>query len=116
LLIVKTIFITGEKRNMMELVSTPQEAVSYISNDVYNIKIKCLACSESKFIPYVPPIVQDGTLIIGEHSFPLKLIEMVTARWKDEYTRGERKYKVDSRYFRQFFNDAAIKELEKFEL
>ena len=69
---------------MLELVSTPQEAVSSISDNVYNIKIKCLACSESKFIPYAPPIIQEGTLIIGEHSFPLNLIEMVTIRWKDK--------------------------------
>lgn len=101
---------------MMELVSTPREAVSSISDNVYNIKIKCLACSESKFIPYVPPIIQEGTLIIGEHSFPLNLIEMVTIRWKDNYGKWERKYKVESRYFRQFLNDAAIQELERFEL
>ncbi len=99
---------------MLELVSTPQEAVSSISDNVYNIKIKCLACSESKFIPFAPPIIQEGIMIIGEHSFPLNLIEMVTIRWKDNYGKWEKKYKVESRYFRQFFNDATIQELERF--
>lgn len=101
---------------MAELVGTPQEAVVLISENVYNIKIKCLACSESRFIPYVPSIIQDETLIIGEHSFPLKLIEMVIARGKNEYGKWETKYKVDSRYFRQFFNEKAIQELEKYDL
>lgn len=101
---------------MTELVSSPEEAIANIPEEAYNIKLKCLACSESKFIPYVTPIMQDEILIIGEHSFPLKLIEMVTARWKDEYGKREAKYKVDSRYFRQFFNECAIQELEKFDL
>lgn len=100
----------------MELVRTPEEAVDHISENVYNIKIKCLACSESKFIAYVPPIIQDGTLIIGEHSFPLRLIEMVTVRGKNEYGKCESKYKVDSSYFRQFFSEEAIQELERFDL
>lgn len=104
-----------DKTEMTELVSTPQEAVDIIGEDVYNIKIKCLACSESRFIPYVPPVIQDGTLIIGEHSFPLRLIEKVTVRKKNEYGKWETKYKIDSRYFRQFFNDEAIQELERFE-
>lgn len=100
---------------MMELVNTPQEALSLIGDDVYNIKIKCVACSESKFIPYVPPIIQDGKLMIGEHSFPLRLIETITFRWKNKNARGERKYKVDSRYFMQFFNEEAVQELKRFE-
>lgn len=100
---------------MTELVSTPQEAVDNICENAYNIKIKCLACSESRFISYVPLIIQNGILTIGEHSFPLKLIEMITIRWKNEYGKWEKKYKVDSRYFRQFFNDEAIQELERFE-
>lgn len=101
---------------MTELVNTPKEAVDIICEDVYNIKIKCLACSESRFIPYVSPNIQDGTLIIGKHSFPFKLIEMVTVRGKNEYGKWETKYKVDSRYFRQFFNEETIQELERFEL
>lgn len=102
--------------NMLEIVNTPQEAIKFISSNVYNVKIKCLACSESRFIPYVLPMIRDGVLMIGEQSFPLGLIEMVTVRWKDEYGKWEAKYKVDSGYFRQFFNEKAIKELEKLEL
>lgn len=105
-----------DKTEMIELVSTPQEAVDNICENAYNIKIKCLACSESQFISYVPLIIQDGILIIGEHSFPLKLIEMITVRWKDEYGKWEKKYKVDSRYFRQFFTNEVIQELEGFKL
>ena len=101
---------------MTELVSTPQEAIDIICEDVYNIKIKCLACSESGFIPYVPPSIQDGTLVIGEHSYPLRMVEMIIVRCKNEYRKWERKYKVNSRYFRQFFNEEAIQELERFDL
>ncbi len=39
---------------------------------------------------------------------------MITIRWKDEYGKHEAKYKIDSIYFRQFFNDTAIQELERF--
>lgn len=101
---------------MIEFVSTPLEAVSKVCDNAYAIKIKCLACSESQFIPYNPPIIQDGTLVIGHHSFPLKLIEVVTARYKHTYGKQETKYKVESGYFRQFLNDTAIQELKKFEL
>lgn len=100
---------------MIELVNTPQEAVSMIRDSAYAVKIKCLACSESQFMPYVPPIIQEGTLVIGHYSFPLKLIEMVTARYKSEYGKLETKYKVESMYFRQFLNDIAVQELGKFE-
>ena len=41
---------------------------------------------------------------------------MVTVRYKDEFSRWEEKYKVDSRYFRLFLNNAALKELDEFEL
>lgn len=99
---------------MTELVSTPEEALNDIHEHTYNIKIKCLACSESSFIPYVPHIIQEGKLIIGERSFPLKLIEAITVRWKDEYGKQENRYKVESKYFSQFLNRTALDELEKF--
>ena len=67
-----------------------------------------------KFIPYVQPVIQDVRLIIGKHSFPINFIEMITIRWKDEYGKHGAKYKIDSIYFRQFFNDTAIQELERF--
>ncbi len=101
---------------MIEIVSTPQETVNYISSNVYNIKIKCLGGSESNFIPYVPPMVYDGALVIEEHSFSINLIEIITVRCKNEYGKREEKYKADSRYFRHFFNDDVIHELERFEL
>lgn len=101
---------------MMELVSTPEEAVGSIHENAYNIKIKCLACSESKFIPYGQPVIRNRTLTIGKHSFPLRLVEMVTVRGRDENHRWEIRYKVDSMYFRQFLNDIALQELEDFDL
>lgn len=104
-----------ETTHMLDLVNTPQEAISFIDTDAYNIKIKCLACSESAFIPYRKPFEDNGKLVIGEYSFPLNLIEMVTVRCKNQFCRWETKYKVDSRYFKQFLSDAALQELEKFE-
>lgn len=101
---------------MLNLVNTPQEAISFNDTDAYNIKIKCLACSESAFIPFTELYEDNGKLVIGKHSFPINLIEMVTVRYKNEFRRWEEKYKVDSRYFRQFLGDAALQELEKFEL
>lgn len=101
---------------MTELVSTPEEAISRIHGEAYIIKIKCLACTESRFINYAPPIIHDGKLVIGEHSFPIKLIEMVTVRWRDEFGKYENRYKVESRYFRQFLNNAALDELGKFRM
>ena len=41
---------------------------------------------------------------------------MATIRLKNEYRKWEKKYKVDSRYFKQFFNEDAIQELERFDL
>lgn len=101
---------------MTELVSTPEEAVGSIHENAYNIKIKCLACSESKFIPYVQPVIWNGTLTIGEHSFPLRLVEMVTVRCRNEHHRWEIRYKVYGMYFRQFLNEIALQELEDFDL
>ena len=101
---------------MLNLVNTPQEAISFNDTDAYNIKIKCLACSESGFIEYERPYEDNGKLIIGKHSFPLNLIEMVTVRCKNQFSRWETQYKVDSRYFRQFLSEAALQELEEFEL
>lgn len=75
---------------------------------------KFLNQGKIKFIPYVQPVIQDVKLIIGKHSFPINFIEMITIRWKDEYGKHEAKYKIDSIYFRQFFNDTAIRELERF--
>ena len=110
---VKTLADYKEKMIMTELVSTPEEAINLIHGDAYNIKIKCLACSESEFIPYVPPIIHEGKLMVGEHSFPLRLVEMVTFRWKNEFGKWESRYKVESSYFRQFLNNTARQELER---
>lgn len=101
---------------MIELVSTPEEAVGFIHENAYNIKIKCLACSDSKFIPYEEPVIRDGTLTIGKHSFPLRLAEMITVRYRNEYHKQEMRYKVDRMYFRQFLNDTALQEPEDFGL
>lgn len=99
---------------MVELVSTPEEALGRIPECVYNIKVKCLACSEGRFIPYTPPVIKEGKLIIGEHLYPLKLIEALTVRCKNEYGKWENRYKIESRYFRQFLNGNALDELGKF--
>jgi len=104
-----------ETTHMLNVVNTPQEAISFSDMDAYNIKIKCLVCSESRFIQYERPYEDKGKLVIGEHSFPLNLIELVTVRFKDEFRRWEERYKVDSRYFRQFLSEAALQELEEFE-
>lgn len=100
---------------MLDIVNTPQEAVALLDANAYNIKIKCLSCFESRFIPYIQPFEDNGKLVIGQHSFPLILIEMITVRCKNEICKWEIKYKVDSRYFRQFLNNVALQELEKFE-
>ena len=104
------------RQYMLNLVNTPQEATSFDDTNAYNIKVKGLACSESAFIPYTELYEDNGKLVIGKHSFPINLIEMVTVRYKDEFSRWEEKYKVDSRYFRLFLSDAALKELDEFEL
>lgn len=57
---------------MLNLVNTPQEAIAFIGTDAYNIKIKCLACSESGFIQYERPYEANGKLIIGGAFFPFE--------------------------------------------
>lgn len=43
---------------MLELYNSPEEIVSMLKNlNPYVIKIKCIACSETPFIPFQHPII-----------------------------------------------------------
>ena len=99
----------------INIVETPQKIFDSIQIKPYIIKIKCLACSETKFLPYVEPVIKNGTLYIGSSSFPLDLIEKVTVRHTWEYEKEETVFKVNSLYFRQFLNEEAKQKLKEFE-
>lgn len=89
----------------------------------YNIKVKCVACTECSFIPYSKPVISGSKLIIGDFRYPIKLLEKMTVRvWecfcKDdiEYReKTERIYKVSSRYFCEMMTEEAREELLKYQ-
>ena len=108
-----------------EILDTPEEIVEKIMRrgGIYVIKVKCLACSEGSFIPYVPPVIDGGKLIIGRYSYPVELVEMVTIRYKyivkeagDMPIRGEVRYKVSSLRLNLLLSAHALERLKEFEL
>ena len=57
------------------ILNTPQDVINKIVKSenagIYNIKIKCLGCSETNFIRYENMVVTDSKIAIGEHIFPV---------------------------------------------
>lgn len=93
---------------------TPQDVINEITRikGIYNIKIKCLACSESCFIPYKNMVVEDSKIVIGGHSFPVFMIEKVTIRYCYTGMKYEAKYKVSAKYLKTLLNEEVKKMLD----
>lgn len=100
------------------ILNTPQDVINEIikKEDIYNIKIKCLACSESNFIRYEDMVVTDSKVTIGEHSFPLSMIEKITIRYRCVGIKFESQYKVSAIYVKSLLNEEAQKILADFNL
>ena len=96
----------------------PKELIDEVINTegIYNIKVKCLGCRAGAFIPCSVPMIQDGLLRIGEHAFPIDVIEEVTFRCKYEWGRQENVYRMPSAYLKQFLNEQAREYLFKLKL
>lgn len=102
------------------ILDTPKDVVNEIVKaedaGIYNIKIKCLGCSETKFISYEPIFVNDLIVAIGEHCFPIAMIEKVTIRCRDEWIKLEYQYKVSAKYLKTLLNENAQRLLAEFKL
>lgn len=98
------------------ILNTPQDVINEIikTEDIYNIKIKCLACSESDFIRYEDIVVTDSKVTIGEHSFPIYMIEKATIRYRCAGIKLESQYKVSAKYLKTLLNEEAQKILADF--
>lgn len=98
------------------VVDNPKYIMATIQNyNPYIIKIKCICCSETSFMNYETPIETEDKLKIGKSSFPIKLIERITIRYRDELLgASEIQFKVSSQYFLQFLNDDAKESLLEF--
>lgn len=100
------------------ILDTPQDVINKIVKSenagIYNIKIKCLGCSETNFIRYENMVVTDSKIAIGEHIFPVFIIEKVTIRYKFAGEKFEVRYKVSAKYFRTLLNEDAQKFLAEF--
>lgn len=102
------------------ILDTPQDVINEIvkaeNAGIYNIKIKCLGCSETNFIRYENMVVTDSKIAIGEHIFPVFMIEKVTIRCRDEGIKLEYQYKVSAKYLKTLLNEDAQKLLVEFNL
>ena len=100
------------------LVNEPEDIVDLLKDmeDIYLIKVKCIACSESVFFPYVIPQIEGEALVIGERSFPIRMVEKITIRKNVEELRIEEQYKVSNSYLKSFLDDESREVLKKFDL
>lgn len=106
---------------MIELFDRPEEIISMLQNaEPYVIKIKCIACSETQFMPFQPLIVCDNVVTIGCCSYPPHLIESVTVRYKTSFEtsifRTQETYKVKASYLQTLLSEQALRELREFGL
>ena len=106
---------------MIELYDSPEEIVSMLKNfNPYVIKIKCIACSETPFMPFQHPVINGNTLTIGCCSYPLSLLEYVVVRYTEDFgtssIKREETYKVKASYLQTLLNEHALQELKQFNL
>lgn len=106
---------------MIELYDSPEEIVSMLKNlSPYVIKIKCIACSETSFMPFQHPVIHDNTLTIGCCSYPLSLLEYVVVKYKEDFgtfsMKRKETYKVKASYLQTLLNEHALQELKQFNL
>ena len=100
------------------ILDNPKVLIDEIINTegIYNIRIKCLGCRAGAFIPYSIPVIQENLLRIGEHSYPIDIIEEITFRCKYEWGRQEYVYRMSSAYLKQFLNEQTRTYLLKLKL
>lgn len=71
---------------MVELFDSPEKIISMLQNvEPYVIKIKCIACSETQFMPFQSLIVHENKVTIGCCSYSLHLIEYVVVKYKNDF-------------------------------
>ena len=99
--------------------NTPEEAAEGAGaiEGAYVIKVKCLGCSETGFVPYDKISTEDGKLSVGTRFYPLSLVEQISVRTMEKHIgRVEYVFKVCSEYFQAVLRDEAIEELKKHHL
>lgn len=101
-----------------KILNNPNELKNYILNlkDAYIIKIKCIGCTESKYIKYENPIIKGNILIIGNYKYPFDLIESISIRTNNEYIKEEYSYKISSNYLKMLLENNVQQELKKYGL
>ena len=87
---------------MVELFDSPEKIISMLQNvEPYVIKIKCIACSETQFMPFQSLIVHENKVTIGCCSYPLHLIEYVVVKYKNDFENADAVKTVNFSDFRQ---------------
>ncbi len=98
---------------MVEFFDSSEDIISMLKKvEPYVIKIKCIACSETQFMPFHYPIIDDSTVTIGCCSYPLHLIEYVVVKYKEDVgifsVKTKEIYKVKARYLQTLLSEQAL--------